>query len=319
MGTVVGVTVPAGESAAADGEVVFAVFREVDARMSEWKQSSPLSEVNRRAGGEAVPVPEDLRQVLRRAKEIAEQTGGAFDPTWAALWGLWDFRAGDPRVPSPAEVEERAGRVDWRKLEIDDEAGTVRLAAPGMLLGLGAIAKGYALDRAAEALRERGVKSFLLVAGGQVYAGGERRTATGSRPWRVGIRDPRGPAEDFFAWLDLADASASTSGDYESFFEVEGVRYHHVLDPRTGWPAKSGLTSVTVVSPDATLADALSTAFLVSGPDVALELAAELEDVEVVLVDEAGEWRATPGVEGRLEVRHPPTPARRFLPPGAVR
>ncbi len=313
MSTAVAVTVPveeAGEeAAAAHAEAVFEVFREVDARMSEWKESSPLSAVNRHAGGDPVPVPDDLRAVLRRAREMAALTGGAFDPTWAALWGLWDFRSPRPEVPDPGEVAGRAALVDWRQLEIDDGAGTVRLGEPGMMLGLGGIAKGHALDRAAAVLRERGVASFLLVAGGQVYAGGERRAPQGARPWRVGVRDPRGAAGDFFAWLELADASASTSGDYESWFEAEGVRYHHVLDPRTGYPSR-GLTGATVVSADATLADALSTAVMVMGRERGLALVERLEGVEAVVVDGSGEWEATAGLAGRLELRHPPRGGR---------
>jgi len=311
MATTVRVTVPVGEGGRGEerAEVVFEVFRAVDARMSEWKESSPLSAVNRNAGGEAVAVPADLRRVLHQAKEIAARTDGAFDPTWAALWGLWDFRSPAPTVPDAAVIARRVALVDWRKLEIDDAAGTVRLAEPGMMLGLGGIAKGYALDRAAAALRRRGVESFLLVAGGQVYAGGTKQGESGERPWRVGIRDPRGAADDFFAWLDLTDASASTSGDYESYFEADGVRYHHILDPRTGRPAR-GLTGVTVVAADATLADALSTALMVLGPQRGLDLAESMDGVEAVLVDEDGGWQATSGLAGRLEVRHPPTAAR---------
>lgn len=306
MSTTLSVTLPAGEGAEEQAEAVFGVFREVEARMSEWKESSPLSAVNRHAGGEAVAVPADLRLVLRRAVETAEMTDGAFDPTWAALWGLWDFRAEEPAVPEAAEVARRAALVDWRELEIDDDAGTVRLAQEGMMLGLGGIAKGHALDRSAALLRQRGVESFLLVAGGQVVAGGARRTAEGSRPWRVGVRDPRGPEEDFFAWLDLTDASASTSGDYESYFVLDGVRYHHVLDPRTGRPARSGLASATVVSADATLADALSTALVVMGEERGLALVEELDGTEALVVTRDGDWRTTAGLEGTLTLVHPP-------------
>lgn len=306
MSTTLSVTLPAGEGAEGQAEAVFGVFREVEARMSEWKETSPLSAVNRHAGGEAVAVPADLRRVLRRAVEIAGMTDGAFDPTWAALWGMWDFRAEEPRVPPAAEIARRAALVDWRELEIDDAAGTVRLTEEGMMLGLGGIAKGHALDRSAALLRQRGVESFLLVAGGQVVAGGTRRTAEGERPWRVGVRDPRGPAEDFFAWLDLTDASASTSGDYESYFVLDGVRYHHVLDPRTGRPARSGLASATVVSADATLADALSTALVVMGGERGLALVEELDGTEALVVPGDGDWRATAGLEGKLTLVHPP-------------
>jgi thiamine biosynthesis lipoprotein len=309
MSTTVRVTVPASEHAEADAEAVFAVFRGVDARMSEWKESSPLAAVNHAAGDGPVPVPADLVGLLERSVEIARLTDGAFDPTWAALWGLWDFRAAEPTVPGAAEIERRAALVDYRRLEIDAAEGTVRLPEEGMQLGLGGIAKGYALDRAVETLRRRGVDSFLLVAGGQVYAVGRKHGGSGGqpdRPWRVGIRDPRGPADDFFAEIELTDASASTSGDYESFFIEGGVRYHHVLDPRSGRPARSGVTGATVVSADATLADALSTALVVMGEERGLALVERLDGAEALVVTTTGKWRATPALEQNLVLHHAP-------------
>lgn len=292
MATTIAVTLPAGPAAEEHARAVLAVFHQVDARMSEWKETSPLAAVNRAAGVRPVAVPEDLRRVLRRAGEIGEATDGAFDVTWAALWGLWDFKAASPRLPPPAEVARRAALVDFRQLEIDDAAGTVYLPRAGMVLGLGGIAKGHALDRAAAVLAARGVDDYLIAAGGQVLARGDR----GGRPWRVGIRDPRGGPDDLFARIEVRDASLSTSGDYESFFVVDGVRYHHILDPRTGWPAR-GLRSATVVSPDATLADALSTALMALGPERALAVAERL-GVEAVLVDDEGRVVVTAGMAG---------------------
>lgn len=291
-------------SAEQAAEAVFDAFRRVDAEMSEWKESSPLSEVNRRAGGEPVAVPPDLLDVVRRGIEIGELTDGAFDVTWAALWGLWDFRAQEPEVPPADEVATRAELVDYRRIEVaelDQAEGTLRLPEPGMKIGLGGIAKGYALELAAEALRERGLEDFLLVSGGQVYAAGTRD----GRPWRVGIRDPRGGPEDLFARVELEDACLSTSGDYESYFVVKGVRYHHILDPATGQPAR-GLRSATVLSPDPVLADALSTGIFVLGPERGLALAERLERVEAVLVDDSGEVLVTTGLQDRLEILHPP-------------
>lgn len=305
MATTVRVTLPAGGSAAVSAEqaaeVVFDAFRRVDAEMSEWKESSPLSEVNRRAGGEPVAVPPELLAVVRRGIEIGELTDGAFDVTWAALWGLWDFRADRPRVPPEDEIAARAARVDYRRIEVDEAAGTLRLPEPGMKIGLGGIAKGYALELAAGELRERGLESFLLVSGGQVYAAGAR----GERPWRVGVRDPRGGPEDLLARIEVSDESLSTSGDYERYFMEDGVRYHHILDPATGWPAR-GLRSATVVSADPVLADALSTGIFVLGPERGLALAERIEGVEAMLVDGAGELLVTTGIEGRLEPIEPP-------------
>ena len=233
MATTIAVTLPEGPGSTEAAEEVFAVFRRIDAEMSEWKPTSPLSAVNRQAGGAAAPVPASCG-AAHRGVEIGELTDGAFDVTWAALWGLWDFKAAQPRVPEAAEIARRVALIDYRQVEIDDEAGTVRLPRAGMKIGLGGIAKGYAFERAAAVLDARGLGSYLLLAGGQVFARGRK----GDRPWRVGIRDPRGGPDDSFASLDLTDASAPTSGDYESYFMLDGVRYHHILDQCTGMPSR---------------------------------------------------------------------------------
>lgn len=283
--------------------IVFGVFAEVDARMSEWKDTSPLSAVNHNAGVQPVPVPDDLRALLHRSVQIAELTDGAFDPTWAALWGLWDFKAEQPAPPEEAAIRARTALVDYRLLQIDDDAGTAYLPKQGMLVGLGGIAKGYALDRANTALHEAGISDFLISGGGQILACG----AHADRPWRVGIRDPRGPGDDFFARLTLQDESVSTSGDYERFFVYQGVRYHHVLDPRTGQPAR-GVRSATVISADATLADALSTALMIVGVERGMAIVESLPGVEAVMVDDAGGVTLSSGARTRVELMHKPAP-----------
>jgi len=289
---------PTGEDAPAVAAAVFGIFDDVDTRMSEWKSTSPLAAVNREAGVSAVQVPDDLRAVVRRGIEVGAASGGAFDITWAALWGLWDFRAEQPTVPPAADIAARTALVDFTAVEVDDAAGTVFLRRVDMKLGLGGIAKGWALDRAAAELDRRGVKEYLLQGGGQVMTRGT---------FRVGIRDPRGPADDFFAVLEVADTSISTSGDYERFFFADGVRYHHILDPRTGRPA-GGLRSVTTLCADATLADAMSTAIFVLGVERGLALAERTEGLEAVLVDDHGGVHTTSALADRVEVVHPPRP-----------
>ena len=282
-------------------DIVFEIFEDVDEQMSEWKAESPLSAVNAAAGSHPVAVPDDLRAVVRRGVEVGAVTGGAFDITWAALWGLWDFQAAGPRLPPDGEIVGRLALVDFRRVLIDDDAGTVFLPQEGMAIGLGGIAKGYALDRSARALRERGIDSFLISAAGQMMLGGMR----GDRPWRVGIRDPRGGLADYFARLELTDTSVASSGDYERYFILDGVRYHHILDPRTGLPAR-GLRGATVVCADATLADAVSTALMVLGLEVGLDLAESLDNVEAVVVDDNGLVHTTSGLASRLLDLHPP-------------
>ncbi len=303
MAAPISVLAPASQSDTA-ATTVFEVFRGVDRRMSEWKSTSQLSAVNANAGQQPVPVPDDLRAVLRRGKQIGEMTDGAFDITWAALWGLWDFKEDEPTLPDTAQIKQRVGLINYRLVEIDDDLGTVFLPAEGMLLGLGGIAKGYALDQAASALREKGVDSFLISAGGQVMVGGRRS----GQMWRVGIRDPRGQADDYFAYLELSDTSVATSGDYERHFILDGVRYHHILDPRTGMPTR-GMTSATVVSADATLADALSTSLIVLGVEKAIALTERTPGVEAVLVDDQGKVHVTSGLKEQLVIHHPPSAA----------
>ncbi len=286
---------------AADAEAVFGIFRDVDALASEWKDTSPLAALNGAAGGAPQVLPDELFALLQRSVSIAEATGGAFDPTWAALWGLWDFKAASPRPPDDAERLRRVALVDWHKLELDGEAKSARLAVKGMLVGLGGIGKGWALDRAVAMLRSRGVTDFVLSAGGQVYTSGN---AASGRPWNVGIRDPRGEWNDWFALISVSGASVSTSGDYERWFEHDGVRYHHILDPRDGLPGR-GFRSVTVVSPDATEADALSTALMLVSLQDGLRIAKE-QDVQAVWVDAAGLVHKTEGLQGRFVERHPP-------------
>jgi FAD:protein FMN transferase len=292
----------------ADAQAVFQIFRDVDDLASEWKDGSPLALLNADAGGDARVVPDELFQLLQRSVALAEATNGAFDPTWAALWGLWDFKAEAPGPPDEAERLRRVALIDWHKLVLDEGAKSARLAEKGMLVGLGGIGKGWALDRSVAMLTSRGVTDYVLSAGGQVYAVG--MPAQG-RPWNVGVRDPRGDASDWFAVVAVSGASVSTSGDYERWFEFEGVRYHHILDPRNGLPGRR-FRSVTVVSSDATEADALSTALMLLPIEDGRRVAKE-QGVQVVWVDAAGAVHRTGGLGAAYSEKHPP----RAAAPGA--
>ena len=276
MGTPISVTAPTGMHA-----TVFEVFRQVDKDMSEWKPESPLTIVNQNAGVAAVQVPADLFQTLKKSIEIAQLTSGAFDPTWASLWKLWKFD-GRNTVPTKAQVEVLLPQVDWKKVELDELTNTVFLTEPSSMLGLGGIAKGVALDKARDALVAQGLKDFMIVAGGQVLVHGSKN----GKPWRVGIRDPEKEQTDYFAVLELTDTCVSTSGNYEKFFMKDGIRYHHIIDPKTGYPAR-GVKSVTVISQDATLADALSTALFVMGVEDGLTLIESLSNAEALFIDES--------------------------------
>ncbi len=303
MSTTWQVTLPEGVDPAVAAKAAadcFELFRRLDLELSEWKEGSPLAAVNRAAGVAPVAVPAELFDLVARGVEIGRETEGAFDVSWAALWGLWDFRAAAPAVPESGAIAARRALVDYRRIVLDPVAHTLFLPETGMKLGLGGIAKGYALERAGALLGERGFADFLLVSGGQVYARGTR----GGRPWQVGVRDPRGERDEIFATLPLAGGSLSTSADNESFFVVDGVRYHHILDPRTGWPSQ-GLRSATVLAADPTLADALSTAVMVLGRERGLAVAARL-GAGAIVVDEQGEVAMTPELAAILTLLHSP-------------
>jgi len=292
-----------GASAASDA--VFGEFDRLDAMMSVWRDGSDIQRLNAAAGDQPVRVSPEVREVLRVAAQVSEWTGGKFDVTFGALSGLWKFdHDQDNRIPDRAEVLKRLPLVDYRALTVDESAGTAFLARHGMRAHLGGIGKGYAVDRAVAILRQRRFNDFIVQAGGDMYVSGRR----GDRPWRVAIRDPRGPEDRSFAALDLADGSFSTSGDYERFFMKDGRRYHHILDPDRGEPAVT-CRSVTIVAENATLADALSTGVFVVGPDEGMKLIERLPQVEGVIVSAKNEVLISSGLRSRLMLLAPPTDA----------
>ena len=231
---------------------VFDEFARLETLMSTWIPESDVSRINRAAGVEAVPASAEVREVLATARQVSEWTGGKFDVTFGALSGLWKFdHDQDNVIPDMDVVRRRLPLIDYRAIHVNDAAGTVFLARKGMSMHLGGIGKGYA----ARSRRRHSAASWR-----SRLHGSERRRhlcvrLEGRAPWRLGIQDPRGAANRSFAELDLSDGTFSTSGDYERSFLKDGRRYHHILDPSTGEPAR-GTRSVTIVANRAVLADA---------------------------------------------------------------
>jgi len=254
-------------------EAAFEEVARVEALLSEWRETSEISAVNRAAAGAAVGVGPELMTVVRRSLEISRLTGGAFDITFAACAGLWSFR--DRRVPDDAQVAACLEQVGYEKVEVDAENSTLRLALPGMRIGIAGIGKGFGIDRAAEVLEQHGIRSYVVDGGGDIRLLGDNR----GRPWRVGIRHPRRP--ELYASVLASGGAIVTSGDYIQFFERDGRRYHHILDPATGRPA-TGSVAVTVIAPTAMDADALATGLFVMGPERGLALVESLPRVEAL-------------------------------------
>ncbi len=261
----------------------------LDARMSVFQETSQISQVNREAFERPVKVEDGLFDLLELAVRLSEETDGALDVTSAPLWKTWGFARRSGSIPQEQQLAETLARVGSRFLELDREAKTVRFLRPGMEINLGSIGKGYALDRAAEVLANAGIENFLLEGGqSSVLARGRRfeRAAESAENepsgWTVGIGHPLRPAKRL-AEIRLENRALGTSGSAKQFFRHQGRRYGHILDPRTGQPAE-GVLSATVLGPDATLTDALATAFYVMGPDDAIEFCRARSELAAVFV-----------------------------------
>lgn len=282
MGTRVAVELWADDPALAQRAMdsVIAEMRRTDELMSTYKPESQLSQVNAHAHERPVQVDADIIEVVERALAMSKLSGGAFDITYASVGYLYDYRA--HQRPTDDQIAAALPGVDYRQVQVDHAARTIRFLRPGVRIDLGGIAKGYAVDRSIDHLRAMGIRHAMVNAGGDTRLLGDRR----GKPWVVGIRDPRNEGR-VVTRLPLDDEAISTSGDYERYFEEDGVRYHHILVPGTGRTAR-GVRSATVLGADATLTDALSTTVFVLGVERGMRLIAGLPGVEAVIVDDAG-------------------------------
>jgi thiamine biosynthesis lipoprotein len=262
--------------------------RRIEAKFSRYRESSVVSEINRNAGRTPVAVDEETEMLVCSALDLARMTGGRFDPTVGALRRAWDFKG--HRVPSPEEVAALLPLVDADAVSVRDR--TVFLRKPGMEIDLGGVGKEYAVDRAARILEAEGVGSAIVNFAGDVRTIGSRGDG---HPWKVGVADPFDRARCRFAVRALGGAGIATSGDYERGFVKDGVRYHHILDARTGWPAR-GLCSVTAIAATAFRAGRFATAAFLLGAQAGLALLEDSPGVEGTLITDAGAILATTGM-----------------------
>lgn len=263
-------------------------YRRVDDGMSTYKEQSEISAINGGAEQGAMPVSDELFGLIERSLDLSARSDGAFDITYDSVGYLYDFRA--RQRPSEADIDERLSAIDYTLVRLDRARRTIEFAEPGVRINLGGIAKGYAVERGAAILREAGVKNALLNAGGDTRVLGDRR----GQPWIVGIRHPR-VSEEVVTRIPVVDEAISTSGDYERFFEEDGRRYHHILNPATGTPTE-GILSVTVIGPDATMTDGLSTTLFVLGAEAGLEFMETLPEYEAIIVEATGELSFSSGL-----------------------
>jgi thiamine biosynthesis lipoprotein len=302
MGTVIQMTVVgvSEDRAAPALEAAMSEMARLEGLLSEWRPDSEISRINQAAGLHPVKVGADTLANVRVGLEVAKWSDGAFDLSWAALRGLYLFQPGQERVPTDAELAERLPLVNYKNIVVDDKAQTVFLKKKGMLLGTGGIAKGYALEKAADILTKAGIENYMFFGGGQVVVHGKK----GNRGWRVGVQHPR--INDYFGFLEAERGSIATSGDYEHAFFKDGKRWHHIIDLKTGRPVEH-TSAVTVISDSAFYADAIDTALFIMGPQKALEKlpTAPGPKAEALIVGSDMRLYMSPGMQQRLIIRAP--------------
>jgi thiamine biosynthesis lipoprotein len=255
---------------------VFDDMRRIDRLMSTWKDDTEVSRVNREAGSHPVKVSPELFALLQESVRYSELTRGAFDITYASVGYLYDFKKGVH--PDQKAIEAALPGIDWRQMVLDSKASTVFFKKPGMRIDLGGIAKGHAVDRGIELLRRQGITRAMVNSGGDTRIIGDRF----GKPWVVGVRDPDHEGKVFLR-LPLTDTAFSTSGDYERYFDEDGKRFHHIIDPKTGDSARK-CRSVTVIAATATRTDALTKSVFIMGPEEGIAFINTLPDVDAVAV-----------------------------------
>ena len=270
-------------------DAVMDEMRHIDETMSVYKPTSEVSRVNDLAAKQAVKISPELFGLLTTALEYSRITEGAFDITYASVGYMYDFR--ERKRPTEEQIKSALPAINYRHVLLDAATSSVRFSQPGVRIDLGGIAKGYSVDRGIDILIARGYKHALVNAGGDSRVIGDRF----GKPWIIGIRHPDHP-DQVITRVPLTDSAFSTSGDYERYFDEDGVRYHHIIDPRTGRSA-SKVRSATVIAPTATRTDGLSKTAFVLGPDEALRIYNSLPDVDAILVAPDGRVLYTRGLE----------------------
>ncbi len=290
MGTLVEITViPANEKAIREA---FEALKKVDALMSTYKEDSEISILNREGKAQ---VSEETLEVIEDAIKFSNLTDGAFDITCRPLINLWKKAKKEEKVPTEMEIEEAISLVGYQRIIL--EGNQIRLEKKGMQIDLGGIAKGYAVDKAIEALKKNSIKRALVNAGGDLYALGTDRQG---EKWQIGVQDPR-EEDKIIDIIKVKDRAVATSGDYRRYFTLEGKRFSHIVNPKTGLTVQDVPMSVTIIGPDATTTDALSTGVFVLGPEEGMKLIESLPEVEGMIISEGMKKLTSQGWEEFLE------------------
>ncbi|MFM2137719.1 MAG: hypothetical protein RJA57_26 [Bacteroidota bacterium] len=257
-------------------------IRRIEGLLTTFRDDSQTNRINSMAGIAPVEVDREVFELIRRANRISAITQGAFDITYGSVdKRLWNFDRGMTELPDPETARQMVRLINFRHVILDDSACTVFLTEPGMRIGFGGIGKGYAAERAKAILQQRGVKSGIVNASGDLTAWGRQ---PGGKAWTIGIADPKS-ARQPFSFLNITDRAIATSGNYEKFVMIGGKRYSHTIDPKTGLPVH-GIKSVTIISPNAEIADAMATPVMIMGVTVGLDLIDQLQGLACIIIDD---------------------------------
>lgn len=269
-------------------------MKEIEELMTINAPGGEINRLNEAAGKGSVDLDQETVKILETAKEYAALSGGAFDVTIGPLVKAWGVFTDNPRIPPQEEIDRLKKLVDYTRLDVDAANLKARLQTEGQIVDLGGIAKGYSGDEAIRIYKKHGVKSAFVNLGGNVVVLGKKPDG---KLWRIGIQNPRAANGMYIGTVDVADKAIVTSGDYERFFEVDGKRYHHIIDPKTGYPSDSGLISATIVSDVSMDADALSTATFVLGLEKGMALVESLKNVEAIFITKDKDIYVTKGLK----------------------
>ncbi|MDP1758405.1 MAG: FAD:protein FMN transferase, partial [Thermodesulfovibrionales bacterium] len=311
MDTTVTISVVSGSGDKSEKAIdrAFSEIEKLDRLLNFFSDSSEVSEINRNAGLKAVAVSPETFEVIEKAIYASGKTNGAFDVTIGSVTTLWDFHK---RVkPEDKQIKERLTLVSYKNIILNKKASSVYLKKTGMLIDPGGIVKGYAADKAVEALKREGIKSGLVSISGDIKAFGLKPD---SKPWKIGIRNPRaippnppllkggegGCSDEIMATIEMTDMAISTSGDYERYFIIEGKRYHHILNPKTGYPVGE-CRSVSIIAKDGSVTDPFSTGIFILGAEKGIKLLEEM-GIDGIIVDKNGKIHTTPNLRGKLEI-----------------
>ncbi len=294
MGTRFEITAVSDDEELAMNSIDSAIFeiKRIEKLISSWDNNSQTTAINNNAGIKAVKVDTELIDLIIRSKKIADLTNGIFDISFASVDKLWQFDGTQDTIPSELEIKKSVSKINYKNIIVDREQSTVFLKEKGMKIGFGAIGKGYAANKAKNKMLAMGIKNGVVNAAGDLIAWGKMEN---NNNWSIGIANPK-EKDKIMGWLIISDMAVVTSGNYEKFFISNGKKYSHIINPKTGWPA-TGTKSVTIICPDAEIADALATSVFILGPIDGVKLINQLKNIECLIVTDNDEIVKSAGLK----------------------